>query len=56
MQTTNATLGDASASWLTIPEGEMVLGRTTVLVCADDHREQSIMLDKLTSLESAHNV
>jgi len=55
MQTTSATLGDASALRVTIPKGEMVLWRTTVLVRTDDHCEQSIMLDEVTSLESAHN-
>jgi hypothetical protein len=48
MQATNTTFGNANAPWLTIPKGEIALGRTTILVCADDYGEQSIVLDDVS--------
>jgi len=56
MLSANSALRDASASWLTIPKRKMVFGCAAVLASADNHREQSVMLYEVSSLESAHGV
>jgi hypothetical protein len=56
MLTTNSAFRDASASGLAIQKCEMIFGRATIRVCADDHRKQAVMLDDVSSLECAHRV
>jgi hypothetical protein len=48
------TLRNALTARLAIPKGKMVLWRAAVFRCADHDSEQSVMLYKLASLESAH--
>jgi hypothetical protein len=52
----SSALRDAGASWLTIPKCEMVFRCAAILASADNHREQSIVLNEVSPLESAHDV
>jgi hypothetical protein len=52
----NATLRDADASWFTIPKCKVVFRCAAILASADDNRDQSVVLDEVSSFESAHVV
>jgi hypothetical protein len=56
MLAANSPVGNAGAAWLTIPKSKMVLGCTAILGRTDYYREQSIMLDEVSSLKSVHDV
>jgi len=50
-----AFLRDARVSWFAEPECDMIL-RCTTRLCANNNGKQSVILNQLSSLESAHYI
>ena len=51
VKTNKAVIGDNLALWLAVPQGQMILESTAVLIGANDDGKQSLVLDEVASLE-----